>query len=248
MFSFKKQQGNTLTVFMLFLIALVVVALFVAVFSFKIGYHSAQKNVEVESDLVINGELVNGDMIESFQNKNEQFKTEADIAKKERDISLTNIANMRKDIEALRVTNQQLNHTMETFADNIAKSGGIPLKILAAKIEPLPENAYDYKFDVAMVSEDGKVKTLKPTLRLINETSFVNIPLSPTSYDIKGVSYIRGRFVMPEGFDPRQIKLTLQAGDQNISQLYNWRFGKPISSPAISLTDVPDVDKKPIEE
>lgn len=248
MFSDKKQQGNTLTIFMLFLIALVVVALLMAVFAFKIGYNSAQKNVEVESDLVINGELVNGEMIENFQKQNEQFKLEADIAKKERDISLTNISSMRKDIDDLRVTNLQLNNTMEAFANNIAKQGGMPLKILAAKIEPLPENAYDYKFDVAMVSKDGKVKTLRPTIKLLNETSFVNIPLSPSTYDIKGVSYIRGRFVMPEGFEPRQIKLTLEAGGQSISQLYNWRFGKPTNSPAISLNDVPDVDKRPIEQ
>lgn len=241
-----KQQGNTLTVFILFLIALIVVALLVAIFSYKIGYSSGFKSVESEGDIVINGQVVTSESLEKLEKQNKMYKTEAETAMQERDMSLRNLESIRAEADELKITNLQLEKTVDVFASSIAKQGGIPLQVVGAKIEPLPENAFEYRFDVAMVSDDGEYTTLEPTLTLLNDTSFVNIPLTPSSYEIRGVSYIRGRFVMPEGFDPVQLKLNLVAGDETKEQIYNWRTGKKKESMPSSLAEVPDTDKRPV--
>ena len=36
---------------------------------------------------------------------------------------------------------------------------------------------------------------------------------------------------MPEGFEPKQIKLDLKAGSEDTEQLYNWQVGKVVSMP-----------------
>ncbi|PIE48062.1 MAG: hypothetical protein CSA42_00685 [Gammaproteobacteria bacterium] len=241
-----QQKGDTFTVFMLFLIGLIVVALLVAIFTFQIGYSSGVKSTESENDFMINGQLVTAGSLESIEQQNKQFKNEADVAKQERDISLKNLELLRAKVSELETNNLQLQRTIELFSTSIAKQGGIPLQVVEAKIEPLPENAFEYRFDVAMVNENGEYTQLVPKLTLLNNTSFVNIPLSPSTYDIKGMSYIRGRFVMPEGFKPAQLKLSLSAGDQTKEQIYNWRLGKKKADMPMSLSQVPDVDKHPI--
>ncbi|WP_434353842.1 hypothetical protein VH441_02105 [Psychrobacter sp. HD31] len=241
-----QQKGDTFTVFILFLIALMVVALLVAIFAFQIGYSSGFKSIESENDVVINGQLVTARSLEAIEEQNKQFKTEADVAKQERDISLDNLKSLRVKLTDLETNNLQLQRTVEMFSSSIAKQGGIPLQVVGAKIEPLPENAFEYRFDVAMVNENGEYTQLVPKLTLLNNTSFVNIPLSPSTYEIKGISYIRGRFVMPEGFKPVQLKLSLSAGDQTKEQIYNWRLGKKKADMPMSLSQVPDVNNRPI--
>lgn len=56
----------------------------------------------------------------------------------------------------------------------------------------------------------------------------VEIPLKPSTYDVQGIARIRGRFVMPEEFEPKQIKIELTAGTEHTEQLYDWQVGKVI--------------------
>ncbi len=122
----------------------------------------------------------------------------------------------------------------------------MPLQILGAKIEPLPENAFEYGFDVGMLSEDGQAKNLKVTLTLQNKDDFVEVPLDPARYAIEGIERIRGRFVMPTGFKPLQVKLSLEADNQKIEQLYDWKLGARVDSMPLSLSDLTEVDRSPI--
>ena len=93
----------------------------------------------------------------------------------------------------------------------------------------------------------GKAKRLKPTLTLLNDNDFVEVPLEPASYTIDGITRIRGRFMMPTGFKPLQVKLSLNAGGQELEQLYDWKLGDKVDSMPLSLLDLPEVDESPIE-
>ena len=135
----------------------------------------------------------------------------------------------------------------EIYAEIISEQGGMPLQILGAKIEPLPENAFEYGFDIGMLASDGKAKRLKPTLTLLNDDDFVEVPLEPASYTIEGITRIRGRFMMPSGFKPLQVKLSLRAGGQEVEQLYDWKLGDKVDNMPLSLLDLPEVDESPIE-
>src|SRR5699024_2733595 len=115
-------------------------------------------------------------------------------------------------------------------------------QVVGAKMEPLPENAFEYRFDVAMLAKDGHQHRLKPTLTLLDEDNLVDVPLEPSTYDIKGIARIRGRFVMPKGFSPKQAKLNLESNGQEVEQIYNWQLASPVEKMPLSLSEIPETD------
>ena len=160
---------------------------------------------------------------------------------------MANIKELRENQQELTVENRQVAQLNEVYAEVISDKGGMPLRILGAKIKPLPENAFEYGFDIAMLSSDGQAKRLKPTLTLLNDNSLVEVPLDSETYTIEGITRIRGRFTMPSGFKPLQVKLNLQAGGQQVEQLYDWSLGANVDGMPLSLLDLPKVDESPIE-
>lgn len=241
------QAGFTTWVLVLFVLAMVITAIVALMFGQKIGYqrgyHSSQAEIAQSAD----GESLTSEQVQALKLKNEILANDVATAKQELAISLTNLDELRETDESLKVANRQLKQVNKVFADYISDQGGMPLQVIGAKIEPLPENAFEYRFDVAMLSKDGSAKTLRPTLTLLNDDSLVEVPLEPKRYDINGVARIRGRFMMPKDFKPLQVKLTLSAGGQSSEQLYNWRLGSTIEDMPISLAELPEVDNNPVD-
>ncbi len=244
--SHNRQQGAVSWLLLLFAVALIIVSVIISIFVYKHAYQKGYHDANKEAKIVTDGIEMNADGLKSIQLENEILKNEADTAKQERDITLNNLIELRKRIDELKITNLQLKQTNKLYGKSIARQGGIPLQIIGAKIEPLPENAFEYRFDVLKLAKDGKSRTLKPRIELLNSTSFVNIPVKPSRYDIAGVARIRGRFIMPEGFSPKQLRLKLKAGDENLEQIYNWKLGKRKNNIPLSLSEVPETDQRPI--
>lgn len=241
------QLGVTSWVLVLFVVAVCFTALVAILLGHKIGYQRGLHKAEAVAAQSANGKQLSAKQIEELQQKNEILTNDVASAKQELAISLTNLDELRKNDETLKVENRQIRQVNQVFAGYIAANGGMPLKIIGAKIEPLPENAFEYGFDVAMVSADGSSKTLTPTLTLLNDESLVEVPLEPKRYDLNGIARIRGRFMMPDGFKPLQVKLSLKAGGQATEQLYNWRLGQRVEDMPLSLAELPEVDESPIE-
>lgn len=205
----------------LFAIALVLVALIMSVFGYRIGHKQgarhaiASMNEEAE-------EGVNSVQVASL-------KQQLDAVVQERDISLSNLETLREQNDELTTKNLQLSQINELFKKKLAKDGGIPLEVLGGEIISLPDNTYEYRFDVAMLVSSGATVNMTPKMTLLNATNMVKIPLKPAFYEITDVARIRGRFVMPEGFNPKQIKLEISAGGEQAEQLYNWQVGEVIA-------------------
>lgn len=242
----KNQHGMTSWLLLLIAIALVVVSIIVSTFVYKFAYRKGYHDSNEASKVTTDGVELNADGLKNIQLQNRFLKKEANTAQQERDITLKNLADLHDRVEKLTVTNLQLKQTNELYGKNIARQGGIPLQIIGAKIEPLPENAFEYRFDVLKLSANGRTLKLRPQMELLNSTSFVDIPIKPSNYDIAGVARIRGRFVMPDGFVPRQVRLKLKAGGDSIEQLYNWKFGKRKNNVPLSLAEIPETDQRPI--
>ena len=159
---------------------------------------------------------------------------------------MANLKELRESQQELTVENKQVSQLNELYSDVIREKGGMPLQVLGAKISPLPENAFEYGFDIGMLRSDGQAKRLRPVLTLLNNDDLVEVPLDPAYHMIEGIVRIRGRFVMPSGFRPLQAKLTLQAGGQKVEQLYDWKLGDSVDNMLPSLLDLPEVDESPI--
>ncbi len=242
------QQGQVRIVLALFGAVLLIVVLTVSNFVYKIAYEKGYDSSNKETKILTDGIEMNTEGVKSIQLENKVLKSETEAAKQERDISLNNLVEMRERVKKLQTSNAQLQQTIDIYGKNIMSRGGIPLQIIGAKIAPLPEGAYEYRFDILQLTKDGKVQELKPSIKLLTKTSFVSIPLEPSSYEIKGVARVRGRFVMPKGFTPSQMQLNLTAGSEELEQVYNWKLGKRTNNLPLSLAEIPDTDDSPITD
>lgn len=240
------QRGTSTLVLALFVVVILVTAVAGLLFGHKLGYQRGFHSMETQAQQAIIDGTEATKALEDLRLSNKIATNQAATAKQELAISLANLKELRENQQALTVENRQVSQLNEIYADVIAEKGGMPLQILGAKIEPLPENAFEYGFDIGMLSSDGQAKRLQPTLTLLNNDDLVEVPLDPASYAIEGIVRIRGRFMMPSGFKPLQAKLSLQAGGQTVEQLYDWKLGDKVDNMLPSLLDLPEVDESPI--
>ncbi|WP_296245107.1 MULTISPECIES: hypothetical protein [unclassified Psychrobacter] len=243
----RTQQGASTLVLALFVVAVLVTALVGLTFGHKLGYQRGYYSMQTEAKQAVITSQEATQELKDLRLSSKIATNEAATAKQELEISLANLKELRENQQELTVENRQLSQLNEIYAELLSEKGGMPLQILGAKIKPLPENAFEYGFDVAMLASDGKAKRLKPTLTLLNDNDFVEVPLEPLSYTIDGITRIRGRFMMPVGFKPLQVKLNLKAGGQEVEQLYDWKLGDKVDSMPLSLLDLPELDESPIE-
>lgn len=216
-----QQQGAVAQILTLFLVAIVFTALVLAFVGYQFGYRQGVNSVQ---DTLADKAL--GADASALATQNTELQLQLDAIIKERDISLNNFEHLSAEKQYLQTKNLQLEQTNALLKASVAEQGGVALKVTASEISSLPDNTFEYRFDVAMIDVSGKAMRMTPRLTLLNSTSMVEIPLTPSSYEINGAVSILGRFVMPDGFVPRQMKLELIAGEQKVQQLYNWRVGK----------------------
>ena len=243
----RSQQGASTLVLALFVIAILVTAIVAMLFGHKLGYQRGYHSMQTETKQAVITSKESLQELKDLRVSHKIATNQVATAKQELEISLANLKELRDNQQELTVENRQLAQLNELYAEIVSDKGGLPLQILGAKIDPLPENAFEYGFDVAMLASDGSAKRLRPTLTLLDDDDFVEVPLDPVSYSIVGVTRIRGRFTMPAGFKPLQVKLNLKAGGQEVEQLYDWKLGAKVDSMPLSLSDLPEVDESPIE-
>ncbi|OLF39439.1 MULTISPECIES: hypothetical protein [unclassified Psychrobacter] len=241
------QRGASTWLLALFVVAILVTAIIAILLGHKLGYQRGYYALKTETEqATINSKEATNEL-KDLRISHKVLTNQVATAKQELTISLANLDDLRQKQAALKTDNRQISQLNDLYAEVIAEQGGMPLQVLGAKIEPLPENAFEYGFDVGMLSEDGLAKSLQVTLTLQNKDDFVEVPLDPARYVIEGIVRIRGRFVMPSGFKPLQVKLSLEAGDEQVEQLYDWKLGDMVDSMPLSLMDLPEVDQSPIE-
>ncbi|MGO2212922.1 hypothetical protein ACTXJ2_02840 [Psychrobacter alimentarius] len=243
----KGQRGASTLLLALFVVVVLVTATVGLLFGHKLGYQRGFHSMQTETKQAMINSSEATKELEKLRLSNKIATKQSATAKQELAISLANIKELRENQKELTVENRQLAQLNEAYAEIVVDQGGMPLKILGAKIKPLPENSFEYGFDVGMLSSDGQAKRLQPTLTLLNDNSLVEVPLDPAVYTIDGITRIRGRFTMPTGFRPLQVKLNLQADGQKVEQLYNWSLGASVDNMPLSLLDLSEVDESPIE-
>ena len=241
-----QQRGANTLLMALFAAAMLVTAIVAALFGHKLGYQSGYYSQQSESEqATINSEQATTEL-KDLRINNKILSNQVATAKQELTISLTNLDELRENQRDLTVESNQVTQLNELYAQLLSEKGGMPLQVLGAKIEPLPENAFEYGFDVGMLSEKGSAQSLTATLTLQNNDDFIEVPLDPARFSIQGVIRIRGRFIMPTGFKPLQAKLTLTAGGEKVEQLYDWTIGDMVDNMPLSLLDLPEPDQSPI--
>lgn len=226
---------HTHKILALFAVALTLVAITTLIFGYKIGHKQGIRSVYAAA---ITESDDNQNQVSSLQVAS--LKQQLDSVVQERDISLSNLESMREQAEKTKTRNLQLEQLNTILMDEVVDKDGGLLKVLAAEIEPLPEKTYEYRIDVAMIDKSGRPSIVSTKLTLLTPTTQVDVPVKPV-YDVKGVAYIRGKFVMPKDFEPKQMKVQISTDDKKVEALYNWTTGK-----AVAVNDNKYASERPI--
>ena len=242
------QRGASTALLLLFITAILVSAVVAAFIGHKIGYQRGYYVLQSEANKALQSSQAASSELEKLRSDNKAMTAQTEAAKQELEISLDSIKSLQKNQQEVEVEARKVAQTNAVYQAFITEEGGMPLRIVGAKITPLPENAFEYGFDVAMLSEDGQAKPLSVSLSLQNRDDFIDVPLETSRFAIEGIERIRGRFMMPKGFKPLQVKLVLKSGDETITQLYDWRLGAMVDDMPLSLIDLPEVSDDPVSD
>lgn len=242
------QRGASTALLLLFITAILVSAVVAAFIGHKIGYQRGYYVLQSEANKALQSSQAASSELEKLRSDNKIMTAQTEAAKQELEISLDSIKSLQKNQQEVEVEARKVAQTNAVYQAFITEEGGMPLRIIGAKITPLPENAFEYGFDVAMLSEDGQAKPLSVSLSLQNRDDFIDVPLETSRFAIEGIERIRGRFMMPKGFKPLQVKLVLKSGSQTITQLYDWRLGAMVDNMPLSLIDLPEVSDDPVSD
>ena len=242
------QRGASTALLLLFITAILVSAVVAAFIGHKIGYQRGYYVLQSEANKALQSSQAASSELEKLRSDNKAMTAQTEAAKQELEISLDSIKSLQKNQQEIQVEARKVAQTNAVYQAFITEEGGMPLRIVGARITPLPENAFEYGFDVAMLSEDGQAKPLSVSLSLQNRDDFIDVPLETSRFAIEGIERIRGRFMMPKGFKPLQVKLVLKSGDETITQLYDWRLGAMVDDMPLSLIDLPEVSDDPVSD
>lgn len=212
-------------IMILLVIAMAFVAFVAGAIGYKVGYRQGTHKAAVLA-LGEDGKTLTTNDIKAIRLESEIIKAELATLTQERDISLNNLNLLKEELQAVKESKASLEKLNDTLRRATLQEGGMPLKVLSADMKSLSDDTYEYRFEVAMLSADGKGKTLTPKLTLLNATSMVNIPIKPATYELNGIVVVDGRYVMPDNFKPSQMKLKLTVDGKHLEQLYDWKVSR----------------------
>lgn len=234
------QQGVTKKLFVLFLLSILVAGAGAGYLGhwlgFKLGaesfgetakaYHKLRSEADGREKLIA------------------ELKQKSTVAMQERDISLKNMEDIRDNLAVMQRREEFLIAQRDAYQSMVANQGGVSLKVYDQKIKPLPENAFEYRFDLVLVqAKDRPARHINVDLTLLDGDAIVRVPLRQSRYEIDGFKRVQGRFIMPKGFTPKKLKLVVQGvGEENVVQYYRWGYGKKIQNMPAGLADVPKLE------
>lgn len=234
------QQGIIKRLFLLFLTTVVVTAAGAFYLGhwvgFRLGSDSLGETAKAYHKLKSH--------VDGIEAQNTELKDKIRLANQERDASLNNMDEIRDNLTNLQLREEFLLTQRDAYRSMLPNSEKIELKIYDQTIKPLPENAFEYRFDLLLMQPKGKpTKNITVDITLIDGEAIVRVPLEKSRYDIDGFKRIQGRFIMPEGFTPKQLKIVISGAGENVVQYYNWQQGKPIKNMPQGLIDVPELQE-----
>lgn len=193
---------------------------FVGALGYQFGKRHGKQQVLSTQLTNHKGEKIQPEEVKLLYLEHESLKNEVATLIQERDISLNNLNLVKAEIQELKQNYNEVNSLNEALA-KADPNDQSPVQVADMKVYAVGNQVFGYQFDVLIVSTTDK--KLSPKLTLLNATSLVEIPLNPSEYNTKGMVSIKGKFEMPAGFVPNQLKLMLSIDGQNVVKFYNWQ-------------------------
>jgi type II secretory pathway component PulM len=143
----------------------------------------------------------------------------------ERDIALTTSKDLKDSLEKQSADNAVLDARFKIYRDHLLSVGGMGLALQNVEIIPVSQSVFEYHIDLMQLRQKTTASVGTLSVRLIQGTNVVNIPLTSSRVSISDFQSLTGRWTMPTGFTPEFLEVNATAGGQSVVQRFAWERG-----------------------
>jgi len=158
----------------------------------------------------------------------------------ERDIALTTSKGLTDTLAKQTADREIQDDRFKAYRDRLLSVGGIELSFQNVQIMKVSPSVFEYHIDLMQLRKKASPSVGALSIRLIQGTNIVNVPLSSSRVDITDFQNFTGRWTMPAGFVPEFMEVSATAGGQSAIQRFAWEGGAQ-AHPAVVATPSPDV-------
>jgi len=160
-------------------------------------------------------------------------------AVQERDIALTTSKGLTDALAQQTADRALLDTRFKIYRDRLLSAGGIELALQNVEIIPVSQSVFEYNIDLMQLRQKTSASVGTLSVRLIQGTNVVNIPLTSNRVNITDFQRLTGRWTMPTGFTPEFLEVSATAGGQSVVQRFAWERGAPQKNTSLVATPTP---------
>jgi hypothetical protein len=128
-------------------------------------------------------------------------------------------------LEKQSADNAVLDARFKIYRDHLLSVGGMGLALQNVEIIPVSQSVFEYHIDLMQLRQKTTASVGTLSVRLIQGTNVVNIPLTSSRVSISDFQSLTGRWTMPTGFTPEFLEVNATAGGQSVVQRFAWERG-----------------------
>jgi hypothetical protein len=152
----------------------------------------------------------------------------------ERDIALTTSKGLTDTLAKQAADNAVLDARFKIYREHLLSVGGMGLALQNVVVTPVSQSVFEYRVDLMQLRQKTTASVGTFSVRLIQGTNVIDIPLTSSRVSITDFESLTGRWTMPAGFTPEFIEVSATAGGQSVVQRFAWERGAPQAITALA--------------
>ena len=152
----------------------------------------------------------------------------------ERDIALTTSKGLTDTLAKQMADHAVLDERFKIYREHLLTVGGMGLALQNVVVTPVSQSVFEYRVDLMQLHQKTTASVGTYSVRLIQGTTVIDIPLTSSRVSITDFQSLTGRWTMPAGFTPEFLEVSATAGGQSVVQRFAWERGSPQAVTAIA--------------
>jgi hypothetical protein len=162
----------------------------------------------------------------------------------ERDIALTTSKDLTDTLAKQAADNAVLDARFKIYRDHLLSVGGMGLALQNVAVTPISQSVFEYHIDLMQLRQKTSASVGTLSVRLIQGTNVIDIPLTSSRVSITDFQSLTGRWTMPAGFTPEFLEVSATAGGHSVVQRFAWERGAPQAITSLAAAPKPDLTAK----
>ncbi len=157
----------------------------------------------------------------------------------ERDIALTTSKGLTDTLAKQTADREIQDARYKIYREHLLSVGGMALAFQNVAVVSISPSVFEYRIDLMQLRQKNSPSVGTLSIRLIQGTNIVNVPLASNRVNITDFQNLTGRWTMPAGFTPEFLEVSATAGGQSVIQRFAWERGAQQASTSLVAAPSP---------